>query len=306
MVTSFSSYRWSPAYWAPGRRPRPSLKQLSVVGIIMVAEDSWTRGMMQQPGTRTYSYSGLKTFTLCPLKYKFEYLDRERTGIESVEAFAGKCVHRVLRRLYEELWNGDLPELEDLRDFYESTWDNEWHPGVRIVRRNTRESDYFNFGLDCIENFYKSNSPFDESQTVILEGEVTFWLNRRAGRGFKCVIDRVSSLPDGTYEIHDYKTGRREPELGEAERQMSLYQMAVEAEFPQAKSIELVLHDLPRDRIHRKRQGQFDLQRIYRDTNELIDCIEREWHFAPRPGPLCDWCEFLDICPAFRERPGQS
>jgi RecB family exonuclease len=262
--------------------------------------------MMQEPDIRTYSYSGLKTFTQCPLKYKLEYIDRQKTGIEGVEAFTGKCVHRALGRLYEELSDDNLPELEDVWGFYESMWDSEWHPGVRIVRQNTRESDYFNFGLDCIENFYRGNWPFDESQTILLEEEITFWLDRRAGRGFKCRIDRVSSLPDGTYEIHDYKTGRREPDLAAAEIQLSLYQMALEAELPQAKSIELVLHDLPQGRAHRKRQGQSDLQQIFRDTNELIDHIEREWLFPPKPGPLCDWCEFLDICPAFSERRGQS
>jgi len=233
------------------------------------------------------------------LKYKFEYLDHRRTGIEGVEAFTGKRVHESLRLLYEDFAETDSPVLEHLADFYKSRWDEEWHSGVRIVRKGTRPSDYFNHGLQCLQNFYEGYWHSDETRTVVLEGTTVFWLDRDAGREFKCVLDRVALRSDGTYEIHDYKTGRREPDLREAEVQLSLYQMALETEVPEADSVELVLHDLPRAQTHRNRQRRSSLNRIFRNTSELVDRIESERNFRPHPNYLCAWCEFRRICPAF-------
>ena len=30
-----------------------------------------------------------------------------------------------------------------------------------------------------------------------------------------------------------------------------------------------------------------------------IDCIRCETEWEARTGPLCDWCEFREVCPAF-------
>ena len=34
----------------------------------------------------------------------------------------------------------------------------------------------------------------------------------------------------------------------------------------------------------------------------LIDRIRVETRFEAKPGPLCRWCEFADICPAQEEK----
>jgi hypothetical protein len=30
---------------------------------------------------------------------------------------------------------------------------------------------------------------------------------------------------------------------------------------------------------------------------QVIDAIEAESEFRPRPGPLCRWCDYASICP---------
>ena len=37
-------------------------------------------------------------------------------------------------------------------------------------------------------------------------------------------------------------------------------------------------------------------------TAASIDRIRDERDWLPDPGPLCDWCEFKEICPVFRKQ----
>ena len=64
---------------------------------------------------KTYSHSRLSTFEQCPLKFKFQYIDKIEKAEESVEAFMGKRVHEVLEKLYEKeiiLADRDLVEKQ--------------------------------------------------------------------------------------------------------------------------------------------------------------------------------------------------
>lgn len=177
---------------------------------------------------KVYSHTSLKTFEQCPLKYKFQYLDRIETKIENIEAFLGRRVHEVLRKLYADLLAGKLDTLEESLAFYGSTWNQNWNPHVRVVRRNATASEYFNYGEECVRNFYHRNYPFSQSQTLHLEHIVEFDLDSEGVRKVRGYVDRVALRPDGTFEIHDFKTGRKVPTQNELEgdRQLGLYQMA--------------------------------------------------------------------------------
>ncbi|MBU1656572.1 MAG: PD-(D/E)XK nuclease family protein [Candidatus Omnitrophica bacterium] len=40
-----------------------------------------------------YSYSRINTFKSCPMKFKFQYVDRIKTDDKGIEAFMGSRVH---------------------------------------------------------------------------------------------------------------------------------------------------------------------------------------------------------------------
>jgi putative RecB family exonuclease len=254
----------------------------------------------------TYSPTQLETFRQCPLKFKFRYIDHIETGVEGVEAFLGNRVHDALQKLYDDLREEKFHDLNDLIDFYESRWESKWHDSIRIVKPDRTEDDYFDHGVKCIRNYYHENEPFNQSQTIWLEKWIEFDLVRRGRRRFRGRVDRVSSRPDGTYEIHDYKTTQWVPSLRDLADgvhkdgvQLSLYQLAVSSELPEARSIELVWHYLSRGITYRLRRNEHDLVQILQDTNQLVDHIESERQFPAKKQQLCDWCEFREICPAW-------
>lgn len=250
----------------------------------------------------TYSHSKLEVFQQCPLKFKLKYLDRLETDVENIELFLGNRLHEALEMLYRDLWDGRLLQLDDLINFYEDIWEGEWHGNIRIVRSGGTVSDYFDYGLDCISNYYRENHPFNQSRTMSLEESVEFNLDWAGQRRFQGRVDRISSRRDGIYEIHDYKTGRKIPDQAELmdDRQLTLYQVAVQEMHPKAAQVELVWHFLSRGVSFRLRRTQSDLLHVLQDTNRLVDRIECEERFPANTGPLCDWCEFRNICPAWR------
>lgn len=246
-----------------------------------------------------YSHSRLATFTQCPLKYRFRYLDDIPTQREGIEAFVGKRVHNVLEKLYRDLWVGRLNRRDELKDFYATRWDEEWHQHVHVARTGETVDDYFAYGLDCIDNFYRKNYPFKQSRTVALEERVEFNLDRSGWRRFGGYVDRVASRPDRTYEIHDYKTSRSRRSPGTSElRQLSLYQVGVQSMHPEVTEVELVSHFLCSGEVFRRQQTHTDLVQIVQDAHRVIDDIESERSFRANVTPLCNWCEFQEICPA--------
>lgn len=257
-----------------------------------------------------YSHSKLSAFESCPRKYKFKYIDKIKVeGYDTIEAFLGSRVHEALERLYRDVLMTRIPTEQDTLRFFDDGWERNWHSGVEIVRKEYSAEDYRNLGRSCLRSFYERYHPFDQDRTLGLEESITFPLIEPPGRGEKTspvyirgYIDRLALTPEGAIEIQDYKTSRHLPsqiDLG-ADRQLALYQIAVKKRFPEAKKIRLVWHYLVYDQKLVSTRTSEDLEVLKRETLELINEIESQTDFAPTESALCNWCEYIDICPAHR------
>ncbi|MHB8754785.1 MAG: RecB family exonuclease [Candidatus Acidiferrales bacterium] len=255
-----------------------------------------------------YSHSALSDFEQCPLKYRLKYLDGIKTGVESVEIFLGNRVHEALKKLYDGLLNGELNQLDNLIDFYTDRWNSKWHTDVRLVSPGETAEDYFRYGAECIEGYYETYYPFDDSYTIVVEEKVQFEIDLgwSGGRSFRGKVDRVASRPDGTHEIHDYKTsklgsGWDGSKLANAWRQLTLYQHAIQSKHPEVQSVSLSLHYLRSREFFCRQLSKSEITAVLQSTKEQIVRIEGEVEFPAKAQGLCKWCEFLERCPAGRE-----
>jgi len=116
---------------------------------------------------------------------------------------------------------------------------------------------------------------------------------------FTGVLDRLDSLDGGRYEIHDYKTSKTLPTREELERdrQLSLYQLAVEEAFTDAREVELVWHYLAFGRELRLRRGRAELDKVAASAVSTVQAIQGADDFPARESALCAWCDVQEHCP---------
>jgi putative RecB family exonuclease len=256
-------------------------------------------------GTRpVYSHSRLGSFEQCPLKYKFRYIDLiEKPEEESIEAYVGHRVHETLEKLHPAgRGQGTRKDLGALLALYRDEWERNWRPEIRIVRRGARAEEYFEYGAKCIRTYYEKIYPSDQAETLEIERKLVFTLDPGGRYPMQGYVDRIARRADGTYEVHDYKTGRRVPTQGQADsdRQLGLYHLGVQALWPDARRVELVWHYLATGTTLRSRRSPQQLVQLCTDTRALIDRIEKQKDFPANKSALCDWCEYRPECPAWR------
>lgn len=250
----------------------------------------------------TVSHSRLSTYEQCPLQYKYRYVDKIKREVETIEAFMGSRVHDTLEKLYRDLKVTKVNSVGDLITFYNELWEKQWHDGIWIVKHEYTAHDYRRLGERCLRDYYRRYQPFDDGITLGLEERVQLCLDPVKNYWLTGFIDRLTQKPDGTFEIHDYKTAGSLPaqEKMDQDRQLALYQMAIQEKFPDAQKVKLVWHYVAFDREMVSQRTSQQQQELRRETVELIDEIQTATDFQPRPSQLCYWCVYSDICPLMK------
>jgi len=235
----------------------------------------------------------------CPLKYKLCYRDKIKRDTEGVEGFLGLRVHDTLKKCYDDLKVTKLNSLDDLIEYYNKIWRENWHDSIVIVKQDLTQENYRALGTKLIENYYRRHSPFDADITVGTEMNVSFSLDEAGKYKMQGYIDRLSKSPDGSYEIHDYKTSAYLPgkQQADKDRQLGLYQIGVQTRWPDIKNIRLIWHYLAHDTDLVSYRTADDITSLVENTKSLIDEIELAKDFPPKDSGLCQWCEYPDLCP---------
>ena len=247
-----------------------------------------------------YSHSRLGTFENCPYKYKLRYIDRiEVEDFETVETFLGSLVHDALEKLYKDLLNGKENSLEELLEFYEQEWERQWSPDIVVVKEEYTPENYLEVGRNCLRDYYEQHHPFTDGKTIGIEERIQVDLDGSSRYKLQGYMDRLVDKGDGLYEIHDYKTSSRLLTQADADkdRQLALYQMAVQKMWPDVEEIRLVWHYLRFGKMLVSTRTAEQLEELRQETVEAIQTIEAATEFEPVKSVLCDWCEYKPICP---------
>lgn len=252
--------------------------------------------------SRKYSPSKLDAYQNCPRRYRYRYVDKIERPSRSVEAFLGTCVHRAFEKLYEDLCHGKKPALEETLTVFNEAWDDDWSHDVEIRDSRYRAEDWKKLGQDCVRNYYQAHEPFNREKTVAVEKRIGFPLTV-AGQQYRIegYIDRLALGPDGVFEIHDYKTARSLPSQADVDGdwQLAIYDIAVRHNWPDAKSVRLIWHFVRHGKDLTSSRSAEDLEKLKSELSGLIERIKSDHAFEPKPSPLCDWCEYRDLCPLF-------
>lgn len=238
-----------------------------------------------QDEIKKISYSQLNTFETCPLRYKFQYLWK----IPAPSAHAlnfGSSVHGTVNKFYENVIKGEEPNEQLIASIFEENWISEGYESRSHMTHSKQK------GMEMMQRFYQveKNNGFRVPEMM----EQLFIL-KLDGLTFRGRIDRIDKLPDGTYEIVDYKTGssKRDTNL-KKDKQLFLYALACRDYFriPVSKMSLYYLDDCSKASVNIK---DMDLDKLY---DEIVQSIAdlRKSSFEATPGRHCRFCEFNVMC----------
>jgi DNA helicase-2/ATP-dependent DNA helicase PcrA len=230
------------------------------------------------------SAGDIDTYRACPLRYKFARVFRIPSEPTIHQRF-GIAVHQVLERFHGEESSGTRAEMLGLLD---AAW-------RRSGFGDTEESRQLRGKATNALLRYHERLIEEPAEPVWFERSFSFRLGPHVLRGR---VDRVDRLPEGGYELIDYKTGRpRSVAQLREDVQLSLYALAAreawELDAPE-QSYYYVLDD-EKVRVPR---GAEDRERITDTVLEVADGIGSQG-FEPTPSySVCSMCDFRIACPA--------
>ncbi len=232
------------------------------------------------------SYSALSAYERCPLSYRFQYVDGLEIEPTPYLSF-GKSLHSALEWLYGRA-TPEPPTLEGLLSYLDECWLGEGYASPE------EERSFLDHGREVLTLFYYKNV---EEFRLPVAVEERFELDK-GGFILSGVIDRVDRNPDGSYEIIDYKTSRRLPELRRlrGDLQLPIYQMACREIWgisPSKLSFYYLVHN---QRFTTRPYDEEGLDRVMQRLEAAADAISQQV-FTATPNRLCPWCSFQDICP---------
>jgi DNA helicase II / ATP-dependent DNA helicase PcrA len=142
---------------------------------------------------------------------------------------------------------------------------------------------------------YHERHQHSESEPVWLERNFSFPIGPHQMRGR---VDRVDRLPDGGYEVIDYKTG--DPGSGpklSGDVQLALYRLGAREAWEVEVKRGSYWYVLADERVSLSPEPD-DAERVERTVLEVAGGIT-EQDFEPRPSyEICSWCDYRLICPA--------
>lgn len=210
-----------------------------------------------------------------------------------------------------------FPTLEEVVAYFREHWPaletfnkDVAHDALKQPWSDEDEKAYFEQGVKMLKRFYEKNAPWNfhiidlESRFEIsLTDEKTGETHVAAG-----IIDRIDKLDDGSYEIIDYKTGKRMPSQDSLDQdlQLSLYSLGLQKRWPHLKSedIKLSLYFLRHEEKLSTAANQNTAEKIKTHILKTIADIQERTkagkEFEPIPSALCNWCGYRPMCPAWR------
>ena len=249
-----------------------------------------------------YSHSRIGSYENCPLQYKYHYIDRIKTDrAQSVEAFMGSRVHEALEKHYKELQNSKVNSVDDLVEFYNKIWADQWTDDILIVKKEFTQENYRQTGEKAIRDYYARYAPFEDVNTIGCEIRISIPLDD--GNSIAGFIDRLDCNKQGIYEIHDYKTSSHLPTQAEADadRQLALYSIAIRNDYSDCKDVRLIWHYLKFDKDVESHKTPEELETLLESIQEKVNKIEAATEFPANRSSLCDWCEYKEICPEWKD-----
>lgn len=273
----------------------------------MIATQSRSRAPPDQPRPRpagerdSFSFSALRTYQGCPLRYFFRYVAGLPEKTVSASLIFGAGIHRAIEHHFRELLEGNEPPSQDaLFLAYEQEWQERQQQGAPIAKEESKDS------LDSLAR--RMLAAFQQSTLATPAGKVLAVEEELRGNLVPGVPDLVGKLdliiekPDELV-ISDWKTSRTrwsEEQIIDGSEQLLLY-AELAKDFAPGKPIRLEFAVLTKTKevavqVESLKVSQRRVDRTKRVVERVWKAISSE-HFYPSPSPMaCGSCPYREPC----------
>lgn len=248
--------------------------------------------MPSSPEDLRLSVSKAKTFDQCKKQFEFNYIHKLPKKDWQHHSF-GKFCHRVLEVFHTYYLEGCLlPYNVSMGDAFKVAWlefkdkmtpemkKDCWAIVDKYLRLITKDKQN-NYPANVIACEKRFELPVGKN--IILNG----------------AIDRIQLDADDIVHVCDYKTVKNKKYLKNDWFQLLTYAYVIVSEDPSIKKVRasyiLLRHDF--EYI----STEFDVKEIMTVKDKYVEYarkISTEKDFLPTPSALCNFCDFLEHCPA--------
>jgi RecB family exonuclease len=236
------------------------------------------------------SFSRVDTYTTCPLKFRFSYVDRMPQQ-PSPHLSWGSTIHKVL----ELWWDQKLPSPPSVESLYQALYDHWEDEGFADMPREEK-LEWYRHARTVVT---RHHARFADGYRPAVATEE--WFELDLGDDIQVVgsIDHVERTGSGGIGIVDWKTNRKAKprERVAGSLQLAIYALAARELWghdPEWVALDFVV---PGVRVT-VRRDEIDIDGALRTIHDVAGKIRSE-AFAPAPSRLCDWCDYRSLCPAF-------
>ncbi len=250
------------------------------------------------PRKPTLSPTRIAIYLECAVKYRYIYHDKiGRFYLRARPGFSfGSTMHQVLQSFHDDVRaTGEAQSVEKMLEQVDARWISAGYESVE------QEREFRDAGTEVIGAYHSAVSERLNLGVETLWTEKTITTDmgpfRLSGR-----VDRIDRHADGSLEIIDYKSGRREvtSEDVAGSLAMNIYQFILRRNHPGARVVSTIYALRSGMQASAEMTGD-DVERFSADILALgEEILNRDYeNLEPVPVPACRDCEFLPRCEAF-------
>ena len=251
--------------------------------------------------TRVISASQVTTYLGCPLKYRFQYVDKIPRPWRAAAMAFGSSVHAAVEWFHKERLADRTPAIEAVLRVFDADWYAQNVEPLVFSERESKDS-LAEKGRGMLQLYVESTNG---TKPVAVEQWFELDLaDPETGEVLDVRLRGVIDLVEEGETLVDLKTAGRTLEAGGLERhlQLSTYALAhllLHGTIPKLRLDMLLKTAKPRLERHETTRSVEDLSWTASLIREVSLAIETE-HFFPNPSWRCTECEYFAHCQQWR------
>jgi putative RecB family exonuclease len=247
------------------------------------------------------SVSQINLYLMCPLKYRFTYVDQLPRPFKPANLALGSAVHSALGWWHRQRIDGIDPEGEEVARVFAADFNAQKVDTIAFGNGGSEEQ-LVERGRKMLAVYLREY--FGGPATAV---EMPFrvpLVDKETGETLDLPLDGIIDLVEENDTVCELKTAGRSFSLLDVEQHLQLTAYHYAYEWLYKRSPRLRLDCLlrisnPRLESRQTERSHDDTVRFFHITKAVLQAIHG-WVFYPRPGWQCAECEYHTLCQKWR------